>query len=184
MYVPSSELGLPQPLSRKQVCPLPPDQRVGGGLKGWGSPNLDDRRKSLTLCLLCAEHQWLLHDKSRRQQALRSALYLSAAKWCPFPLLLSSSPSQAVQTSTKHKIYFKLINWGLCTYRERGDMYINLSSLLLHISSIKSFIRSTKYFFLHSLIKGLDFWMVIYVYSIRLCMYLQSSYGAVCTVFS
>jgi hypothetical protein len=38
-------------------CSLPPDQRVGGHtrlrLKGWGSPNSDDWRKSLALCLLC-----------------------------------------------------------------------------------------------------------------------------------
>ncbi len=62
VYVPSSDLELPQPLSRKRVCPepSPPDQRGGGGtvnrlqLKGWGSPNSDDWRKSLALCLLCA----------------------------------------------------------------------------------------------------------------------------------
>ncbi len=39
LYVPSSELGLPQPLSRKQVCP-PLNQRVGGHTRlrlggGW-----------------------------------------------------------------------------------------------------------------------------------------------------
>ncbi len=48
----------PQPLSRKRVCPPPPDQRVGGHprlrLRGWGSSNSDDWRKSLALCLLCA----------------------------------------------------------------------------------------------------------------------------------
>ncbi len=57
---PSSELGLFQPLSHKRVCPPRPsplDQRVGGHtrmrLRGWGSPNSDDWRKSLSLCLLC-----------------------------------------------------------------------------------------------------------------------------------
>ncbi len=51
---------VPQPLSRKRVCPPPPNQRVGGqtslrvgGGGGWGSPNSDDWRKSLALCLLC-----------------------------------------------------------------------------------------------------------------------------------
>ncbi len=49
-----SELGLSQPLSRQQVCPSP--QNRGGG--GWEahspwSPNSDDWRKSLALCLLC-----------------------------------------------------------------------------------------------------------------------------------
>ncbi len=58
MYVPSSELGLPQPLSRKRVCPSPRNQRVGGAhspaSKGVGeSRNSDDWRKSLALCLLC-----------------------------------------------------------------------------------------------------------------------------------
>ncbi len=52
--VPSSELGLFQPLSRQRVCPSPP-QPWGGGhtcmrVRGWGSPNSDDRRKSLALC--------------------------------------------------------------------------------------------------------------------------------------
>jgi hypothetical protein len=54
--VPSSELGLSQPLSRQQVCPSPKNR--GGGhirlqVRGWGSPNSNDWRKSLALCLLC-----------------------------------------------------------------------------------------------------------------------------------
>jgi hypothetical protein len=60
VYVPSSELGLPQPLSCKRVCPPSglPRTKVGGGhtclrLRGWESPNSDDRRKGLALCLLC-----------------------------------------------------------------------------------------------------------------------------------
>ncbi len=43
MYVPSSALGLSQP-------------QKGGGhtrLRGWESPNSDDLRKGLALCLLC-----------------------------------------------------------------------------------------------------------------------------------
>jgi hypothetical protein len=56
VYVPSSELGLSQPLSLQQVYPSP--QNRGGGhtrlrVRGWGSPNYDDWRKSLALCLLC-----------------------------------------------------------------------------------------------------------------------------------
>jgi hypothetical protein len=54
---PSSKLGLSQPLSRQQVCPSPPESGGGGhtrrGVRGWGSPNSDDWRKSLVLCLLC-----------------------------------------------------------------------------------------------------------------------------------
>jgi hypothetical protein len=46
---------LPTPLSPASV-PLPPE--TGGGqtrlqVRGWGSPNSDDWRKSLALCLLC-----------------------------------------------------------------------------------------------------------------------------------
>ncbi len=53
---PSSELGLSQALSRQRVCPSP-QNRVGGGhtclrVRGWGSPNSDDWRKGLALCLL------------------------------------------------------------------------------------------------------------------------------------
>ncbi len=47
----------PNPSPQASV-PSPPDQRVGGGgsvhlpaAKGWGSPNSDDWRKSLALCL-------------------------------------------------------------------------------------------------------------------------------------
>ncbi len=47
----------PPPLSRKQVCPPPPPESKGGGghtrlrVRGWGSPNSDDWRKSWALCL-------------------------------------------------------------------------------------------------------------------------------------
>ncbi len=46
----------PPPLSCKRVCPLP--QPKGGGhvrlqVRGWGSPDSDDWRKSLALCLPC-----------------------------------------------------------------------------------------------------------------------------------
>ncbi len=68
VYVPSSELGLSQHLSRQRVCPSP--QNRGGGhtrlpLRGWGSPNSDDWRKSLALCLLCAVHY--IHARTRRK---------------------------------------------------------------------------------------------------------------------
>ena len=51
-------IGTPPPLLPQASVPSPADQRVGGHtrlrLKGWGSPNSDDWRKSLALCLLCA----------------------------------------------------------------------------------------------------------------------------------
>ncbi len=56
MYVPPPELGLSHPLSRQQVCPS--SLTEGGGhtrlrVRGRGSPDSDDWRKSLALCLLC-----------------------------------------------------------------------------------------------------------------------------------
>ncbi len=49
VYVPSSELGLSQPLSLKRLCPLL-NQRVGGthSPADWGSPNSNDRKKMLS----------------------------------------------------------------------------------------------------------------------------------------
>jgi hypothetical protein len=53
---------LPPPLSPASV-PLPPEPKGGGHnrlqVRGWGSPNSDDWRKSLALCLLCAFHNIL-----------------------------------------------------------------------------------------------------------------------------
>jgi hypothetical protein len=62
-FVPSSESGLSQPLSRERVYP-PPGPKGGGytglRLRGWGSPNpnSDDWRKSLALCLLSDYSIW------------------------------------------------------------------------------------------------------------------------------
>ncbi len=55
---PSSELEFSQALSRQQVCSSP--QNRGGHtrlqVRGWKSPNSDDWRKSLALCLICVIH--------------------------------------------------------------------------------------------------------------------------------
>jgi hypothetical protein len=56
VYVPSSEFELSRPLSRQRVCPSSQNRGRGahspaGG--SWGSPNSDDLRKRLALCLLC-----------------------------------------------------------------------------------------------------------------------------------
>ncbi len=40
LFVPSSELRLPHPLTRRRVCPPPP--LVRGGQGGWGGPNSDE----------------------------------------------------------------------------------------------------------------------------------------------
>jgi hypothetical protein len=56
--VPSSELGPPTPLP---LASVPLNQKGGGHtrlwVRGWGSPNLDNLRKSLALCLLCDVHR-------------------------------------------------------------------------------------------------------------------------------
>jgi hypothetical protein len=50
-------IGTLPPLLSPASVPLPPVQRGGGHARlrvgGWGSPNSDDWRKSLALCLLC-----------------------------------------------------------------------------------------------------------------------------------
>jgi hypothetical protein len=60
VYVPSLELGLSHPFSRQRVCPYPRNNRVGGHtrvrVRGWGSLNSNDWRKSLALCLLCGRN--------------------------------------------------------------------------------------------------------------------------------
>jgi hypothetical protein len=67
LYVPSSELGLPNPSLASECAPPSPQNRGRGGAhspagEGLGEsqcvlgPNSDDGRKSLALCLLCAVH--------------------------------------------------------------------------------------------------------------------------------
>ncbi len=45
--------GLFEPLSRQRGCPLSLGGHTRLRVRGWGSPNFDDWRKSLALCLLC-----------------------------------------------------------------------------------------------------------------------------------
>ncbi len=56
VYVPLSELGLfLPPLSLASECAPPPGTKGGHTrlrVRGWGSPNSNDWRKSLALCLL------------------------------------------------------------------------------------------------------------------------------------
>ncbi len=56
MYVPSLELGLPHPFSRKRMCP-PPGPKGGGAYspaaKGVGDSQFQRLEKRLALCLLC-----------------------------------------------------------------------------------------------------------------------------------
>ncbi len=56
-------IGTLPPLLSPASVPLPPETGGGGHARlrvgGWGSPNSDDWRKSLALCLLCALGQWI-----------------------------------------------------------------------------------------------------------------------------
>ncbi len=56
VYVPSLELGPPHPLSPYSEWDPPPGTKEGGHIRlrerGFGSPNSDDWRKCLALCLL------------------------------------------------------------------------------------------------------------------------------------
>ncbi len=74
VYIPSSELGLSQPLSRQRECPSP--QNRGGGVhspagEGLGESQFRRLVKSLVLCLLCGN--WLqekLQHTCRKQKRL------------------------------------------------------------------------------------------------------------------
>ncbi len=60
MYVPRRNWDSPNP-SLPASVPLPPEPGGGGGrtsprVRGCGSPNSDDSRKSLALCLLCGSY--------------------------------------------------------------------------------------------------------------------------------
>jgi hypothetical protein len=71
VYIPSSELELSHYLSRQRMCPSPRKQSGGREhtrlrVKGWGSTNSDDWRKSLILCLLCdKEYVTLMQDETQ-----------------------------------------------------------------------------------------------------------------------
>ncbi len=93
MYVPSSslELGLSHPLSRHRVCPYPRNQRGGGHtrlrVRVWGSPNSDDWRKSLALCLFCGydiqrDPKVNFECFPKKDQLCKNILEISVQKWC------------------------------------------------------------------------------------------------------
>jgi hypothetical protein len=78
-YVPSPELGLSHPFSRQRVCPSPRNQRGAGHtclrVRGWWSPNSDDWRKCLELCLLCGRGGRCTQIR-RQPKKLLSSYYL------------------------------------------------------------------------------------------------------------
>ncbi len=75
-------------------CAPPPGTKRGGGhtrlrVRGWGSPNSDDWRKSLVLCLLC-----VLLPRVRYEEA-------SAASACPWSQTTAGTTSAAASTTTR-----------------------------------------------------------------------------------
>jgi hypothetical protein len=99
-YVPLSELGLSQPLCRQRVYPSPQNRWGGGGhtrllVRGWESPNSDDWRKSLSLCLLCGyDKQFLIDVISARDSEFGTC---TVKKVSNFPV-----PSRDVINQTLH----------------------------------------------------------------------------------
>jgi hypothetical protein len=56
LFLQSSELGLPQPLTRKRACPPPPPRFWGDGHtrwreRGWESPYSDEGTYTVLLCI-------------------------------------------------------------------------------------------------------------------------------------
>jgi hypothetical protein len=71
LFLQSSELRLPQPITRRQVCPPPPLFRGGGHTRwrerGLESPNSDEGTYSVVLCIyiyvLCEVHSQYKEDR-------------------------------------------------------------------------------------------------------------------------
>jgi hypothetical protein len=55
LFLQSSELGLPQPLTRRRVCPPPPrfwgEGHTRWRERGWESPNSDEGTYTVVLCI-------------------------------------------------------------------------------------------------------------------------------------
>jgi hypothetical protein len=66
----------PTPSPASECAPTPGikgggDTRVG--VRGWGSPNSDDWRKSLAFCLLCEPIPWIVYNSILFIEELKSA---------------------------------------------------------------------------------------------------------------
>ncbi len=81
---------LPPPLSSASA-PLPPEPKGGRHtrlrVRGWGSPNSDDWRKSLALCLLCEEDLDLAIFQSYRDNPKINAIVLVKGRLEDWPQL-------------------------------------------------------------------------------------------------
>jgi hypothetical protein len=93
VYVPSSKLGSPTH-SFASECAPPPTNGGGGTfalrVRGWGSPNSDDFRKSLALCLLCAYMDtyiftWFYMKPTLSYSAIYWPLLLPCRRWASRP---------------------------------------------------------------------------------------------------
>jgi hypothetical protein len=99
-HVPSSVLDPPPPLSQACVPPTPETKGEGAqspaGKGGGGSPNSDDGRKSLALCLLCglvpfAGHSLVLDMAGGNQISSHVCCCCHSTLGTGFPILLPSS---------------------------------------------------------------------------------------------
>ncbi len=110
MYVPSSELGSPNPsLAMQRVCPSPQNRGVGHTrlrARGWGSPYSDDWRKSLALCLLCDWQAWSTLSMSCLETTWLSSLW-PVARWTFSVKNLQKKFSEALIGSHRLKINYK-----------------------------------------------------------------------------
>ncbi len=103
-------IGTSRTLSRNaSVHPLPPGPKGGHTrlrLRGWGSPNSDDWRKSLALCLLCAGRSPppTRHNSTPAPTSLMEELLLAR-----FILVSGPSPAFAKLIMMRHSKIFKFL---------------------------------------------------------------------------
>ncbi len=109
VYVLSLELGLSHPLSRQRVCPSPRNQRVGGHrsvrVRVWGSPNPNDWRKSLELCLYSVPLYPFLHPVTSKimynEKCMEWKIRVGSQNCLYKNFLASMQPMFTVTVSTK-----------------------------------------------------------------------------------
>jgi hypothetical protein len=98
-YIPLLELKLPH-------TPLPqvsPQNQEGGGhtrrrVRGWGSPNSDDLRKSLALCLI-----WELKDRGLEKRGKDHLPHDGSSKGCSTKGIVTPSSNGYLVTVTEAK---------------------------------------------------------------------------------
>ncbi len=99
---PRRNWGSPNPSPASECAPPPQPKGKGGAQSpaggGWGSPNSDDWRKSLALCLLCGYKQ-AGKDKKKAEQPMNVNKH-SQRLWGDLPMFLSAIRSSKPAIST------------------------------------------------------------------------------------